>query len=176
MSADAHPDAGSAAGRTDGGDLGEPEEPHPRDGRDQRDGGPEVAAQVPSRRGSRRFPMITRDTARPEGGGRAVDGDALPPARQWPVICVLTGVVAGLLATLVDFRAGTLTVGLVLFAGALLRGMLPSVGWLAVRSRFTDVLTYGVLGVVIVLLALMAQPDPWLEIPLLEDLLHFSVR
>ena len=47
---------------------------------------------------------------------------------------------------------------------------------LAVRSRFTDVLTYGVLGVGIVLLALMAQPDPLIRIPFLEDIIHFSVR
>ncbi|EST31564.1 hypothetical protein M878_16425, partial [Streptomyces roseochromogenus subsp. oscitans DS 12.976] len=31
---------------------------------------------------TRRFPRITRDTARPEGGGRAAGGDAPAPARQ----------------------------------------------------------------------------------------------
>nr|WP_257139009.1 hypothetical protein [Streptomyces sp. rh34] len=36
-------------------------------------------------RRSRRFPRFTRDTARPEGGGRAASGDAPAPARQWPV-------------------------------------------------------------------------------------------
>ena len=30
-------------------------------------------------------------------------------------------------------------------------------------------------GLVIVLLALMVQPDPWLEIPFLKDTLHFTV-
>lgn len=57
-----------------------------------------------------------------------------------------------------------------------MRWILPSVGMLAVRSRFTDMVTYGVLGVVIVLLALMAQPNPVLVIPFLDDTLHFTVR
>jgi hypothetical protein len=47
---------------------------------------------------------------------------------------------------------------------------------LAIRSRFTDVITYGILGAAIVLLALMAQPDPLIRIPFLEDIIHFSVR
>ncbi|CAM5421115.1 hypothetical protein SVIOM342S_04636 [Streptomyces violaceorubidus] len=53
--------------------------------------------------------------------------------------------------------------------------MLPDVGMLAVRSRFTDIVTYGVFGLSIALLALMAQPDPVLEIPFLKDTLHFTV-
>ncbi|WP_410536946.1 DUF3017 domain-containing protein [Streptomyces sp. KL2] len=128
------------------------------------------------RRPSRRFPLITRDTARPEGGGRAAPGDAPAPARQWPLLCVLTGTAAGLLVTLGHFRAGLLTVGLSVLAGAVLRWAVPSVGMLAVRSRFTDVVTYGVLGTAIVLLALMAQPAPVLEIPFLEDIVHFTIR
>ncbi|MEE1939426.1 DUF3017 domain-containing protein [Streptomyces sp. TRM 70361] len=128
------------------------------------------------RRRSRRFPLITRDTARPEGGGRAAPGDAPAPARQWPLLCVLAGAAAGLLVTLGDFRAGILTIGAAMLLGALLRWSVPSVGMLAVRSRFTDVLTYGVLGATITLLAMMAQPNPWLEIPLLEGILHFSIR
>ncbi|MBI0379110.1 DUF3017 domain-containing protein, partial [Streptomyces albiflaviniger] len=39
-------------------------------------------------RRSRRFPLITRDTARPEGGGRAAPGAAPAPARQWPLLTV----------------------------------------------------------------------------------------
>ena len=58
----------------------------------------------------------------------------------------------------------------------MLRCVVPSVGMLAVRSRFTDLVTYGLLGVVIVLLALMAQPKPWLDIPFLEDAVHFTIR
>lgn len=82
----------------------------------------------------------------------------------------------GLLITALDvFRAGTLVIGSALLAGAVLRWLLPSVGMLAVRSRFTDIVTYGVLGLVIVLLALMAQPDPLLTVPFLKDALHFTV-
>jgi hypothetical protein len=129
-----------------------------------------------TRRPSRRFPLITRDTARPEGGGRAAPGDAPAPARQWPLLCVLTGTAAGLLVTLGDFRAGTLAVGLSVLSGAVLRWAVPSVGMLAVRSRFTDVVTYGVLGTAIGLLAMMVQPQPWLEFPFLEDVVHFTIR
>lgn len=128
------------------------------------------------RRTTRRFPLFTKDTARPEGGGRAAPGDAPAPARQWPVLLVLGMVGVGLLITALDvFRVGTLVIGSALLVGAVLRWLLPSVGMLAVRSRFTDMVTYGVLGLVIVLLALMAQPDPWLKIPFLKDALHFTV-
>ncbi|MGW4439013.1 DUF3017 domain-containing protein [Streptomyces sp. NPDC004596] len=128
------------------------------------------------RRVTRRFPLFTRDTARPEGGGRAAPSDAPAPARQWPVLVVLTAVALGLLLTAVDvFRYGTLLVGAALLAGAALRWTLPGVGMLAVRSRFTDIVTYGVLGLAIVLLAMTAQPDPWLEIPFLKDTLHFTL-
>ncbi|MGW0186205.1 DUF3017 domain-containing protein [Streptomyces sp. NPDC003362] len=128
------------------------------------------------RRATRRFPLFTRDTARPEGGGRAASGAAPAPARQWPMLAVLVTVGLGLLLTAFDaFRLGTLLVGVALLGGAVLRWLLPSVGMLAVRSRFTDIATYGLLGVVIVLLALMVQPEPWLEIPFLKDTLHFTV-
>ncbi|KUL39738.1 DUF3017 domain-containing protein [Streptomyces regalis] len=128
------------------------------------------------RRTTRRFPLFTKDTARPEGGGRAAPGDAPAPARQWPVLLVLGLVGVGLLITALDvFRIGTLVIGGALLLGAVLRWLLPSVGMLAVRSRFTDMVTYGGLGLVIVLLALMAQPSPWLTIPFLKDALHFTV-
>ncbi|MET7743976.1 DUF3017 domain-containing protein [Streptomyces sp. NPDC005385] len=129
------------------------------------------------RRTTRRFPLFTRDTARPEGGGRAASGDAPAPARQWPILAVLSTVGLGLFLTALDvFRAGTILIGAALIAGAVMRWILPSVGMLAVRSRFTDMVTYGVLGIAIVLLALMAQPDPVLVIPFLDDTLHFTVR
>ncbi|KUN08366.1 hypothetical protein AQI95_08285 [Streptomyces yokosukanensis] len=129
-----------------------------------------------SRRVTRRFPRITRDTARPEGGGRAAPGDAPAPARQWPLLVVLGAVALGLLLTALDmFRFGTLLIGAALLAGAVMRWTLPSVGMLAVRSRFTDVATYGILGLAIVLLALMAQPKPWIVIPFLKDTLHFTL-
>ncbi|MBC9725789.1 DUF3017 domain-containing protein [Streptomyces sp. TRM68367] len=128
------------------------------------------------RRTTRRFPLFTKDTARPEGGGRAASGEAPAPARQWPMLAVLGTVGLGLLVTAFDlFRLGTLLVGAALLAGAVLRWVLPGVGMLAVRSRFTDIVTYGVLGLSIVMLALMAQPNPLLEIPFLKDTLHFTV-
>lgn len=83
----------------------------------------------------------------------------------------------GLLLTALDaFRFGTILIGVALLGGAVMRWALPDVGMLAVRSRFTDMITYGVLGLAIVLLAMMAQPHPWLEIPFLDDTLHFTVR
>nr|WP_248002055.1 DUF3017 domain-containing protein [Streptomyces sp. RPA4-2] len=129
------------------------------------------------RRTTRRFPLFTRDTARPEGGGRAASGDAPAPARQWPILAVLSTVGLGLLLVALDaFRFGTILIGAALLGGAVMRWMVPDVGMLAVRSRFTDMVTYGVLGLAIVLLALMAQPTPWLVIPFLDDTLHFTVR
>ncbi|GAU64983.1 hypothetical protein SSP35_01_03200 [Streptomyces sp. NBRC 110611] len=127
-------------------------------------------------RTSRRFPMLTRDTARPEGGGRAASGDYPAPARQWPLLVVMGGVALGLLLVALDvFRIGAIIVGLSLLAGAGLRWAVPSVGMLAVRSRFTDMATYGLLGFVTVMLALMVQPKPWLRIPFLDDIVHFTV-
>ncbi|MFE8942667.1 DUF3017 domain-containing protein [Streptomyces sp. NPDC003233] len=138
--------------------------------------GVHTGAEEHGKRTTRRFPRITRDTARPEGGGRAASGDAPAPARQWPLLVVLGGVALGLLLTALDaFRAGTLLIGVALLAGAVMRWILPSVGMLAVRSRFTDIATYGVLGLAIVLLAMMAQPNPWLQIPFLKDLLHVTL-
>lgn len=128
-------------------------------------------------RKSRRFPLITRDTARPQGGGRAAPGSAPSAARQWPFLAVVGGVALGLLIVSLDgFRLGTALIGLSLLAGAALRWALPEVGMLAVRSRFTDLLTYGGLGAVIVLLSLMVQPDPWIKLPFLQDVVHFTVR
>ncbi len=128
------------------------------------------------RRTTRRFPLFTRDTARPEGGGRAAPSDAPAPARQWPVLAVLAMAGLGLLLTALDlFRVGILLLGVALLVGGVLRWLLPDVGMLAVRSRFTDIVTYGGLGLVIVLLAMMVQPNPWLVIPFLKDTLHFTV-
>ncbi|MEU5719546.1 DUF3017 domain-containing protein [Streptomyces sp. NPDC020403] len=129
---------------------------------------------------SRRF-SLTRDTARPEGGGRAASGDAPAPARQWPLLAVLCTAGIGLLLVGTDpfteaFRIGTMLIGIALLAGAVLRWAVPSVGMLAVRSRFTDLVTYGLMGSLIVLLALMAQPKPWLDVPFLQDVVHFTIR
>ncbi|MFK4109528.1 DUF3017 domain-containing protein [Streptomyces sp. NPDC002176] len=133
-------------------------------------------AQGRTRRMTRRFPLFTKDTARPEGGGRAAAGDAPAPARQWPILVVLSSAGLGLLLIAFDLtRVGLLLIGAALLAGGALRWTLPGVGMLAVRSRFTDIVTYGVLGLVIVLLALMVQPEPWLQLPFLKDTLHFTV-
>ena len=135
------------------------------------------SAPAPREPRSRRFPALTRTTHPPEGGGRAIGGHAPAPARQWPILLVIGGTAVGLLLTAAgSFRAGIVLIGASLLTGAVLRWLLPSVGMLAVRSRFTDVITYGVLGTAIVLLALMAQPNPILEIPFLEDIVRFSVR
>ncbi|MFF4446656.1 DUF3017 domain-containing protein [Streptomyces sp. NPDC001502] len=127
---------------------------------------------------SRRFPSITRDTARPEGSGRAVPGAVSTPARQWPMLSVLTATAVGLLATAFGHpRVGCLAIGVALIAASVMRRVLPSVGMLAVRSRFTDMITYGLLGVSITLLALvMAAPKPWLVIPFMESAVRFTVR
>ncbi|MCW2872373.1 DUF3017 domain-containing protein [Actinacidiphila oryziradicis] len=126
---------------------------------------------------TRRFPSITRTTARPEGGGRAAARDAPAPYRQWPILVVLGGVVIGLVITAADaYRAGIVLIGVSLLVGAGLRWLVPSVGMLAVRSRFTDVITYGALGAAIALLALMAQPNPIVEIPFLAHVMRFTVR
>ncbi|MFJ8540848.1 DUF3017 domain-containing protein [Streptomyces sp. NPDC093586] len=128
------------------------------------------------RRVTRRFPLFTRDTARPEGGGRAAPRDAPAPARQWPLLTVAGLVGTGLLLTALDvFRWGTVLIGVALLVGAALRWTVPDVGMLAVRSRFTDIATYTVLGLCISLLALMAQPHPVLQLPFLKDALHFTV-
>jgi Protein of unknown function (DUF3017) len=127
--------------------------------------------------GPRRFPQATTDTARPEGGGRAAGPELPAPARQWPLLTVAGGVALGLLVTAAGgFRVGLIMVGVSMLLGAVLRWLLPSVGMLAVRSRFTDLITYAVPGVVIVVLTLMAQPDPILHLPFLAHIMRFAVR
>ncbi|GGZ19179.1 hypothetical protein GCM10010387_09840 [Streptomyces inusitatus] len=167
--AETAPEPGAEAGDGDSADSG-----------DSGDGDAREPAPPPSAV-RRPPPSLTTHTARPEGGGRAAPGDAPAPARQWPLLTVLALVGTGLLIVGLNpfdeaFRIGTLLVGAGLLTGAALRRVLPSVGMLAVRSRFTDLLTYGLLGVVITLLAMLAQPDPWLDLPFLEDLVRFTFR
>jgi len=122
-------------------------------------------------------PALKDALRRLEGDGRIGPWDTSALVRQWPLLAVLATAGIGLLVTALDaFRVGLLLIGAAMLGGATLRWLLPRVGMLAVRSRFTDIATYGVLGVAIVLLALMAQPDPWLEIPFLDDALHFTIR
>ncbi|MFJ5863153.1 DUF3017 domain-containing protein [Streptomyces parvus] len=168
---------GGSGGFGESGDSAGQSDAAPADGPVPADG-PAPAARP---RRSRRFPRFTRDTARPEGGGRAASGDAPAPARQWPLLTVLCAAGLGLLIVVLDpfdqaFRVGTILIGGALIAGAVLRWVVPSVGMLAVRSRFTDLVTYGVMGTLIVLLALVAQPEPWLDVPILEDAVRFTIR
>ncbi|GAA3481254.1 DUF3017 domain-containing protein [Streptomyces yanii] len=172
-------DAGAGGGEPDSGAEG-----GGSDGNGS-DRGPDDAVSAPAPDGaprrSRRFPSFTRDTARPEGGGRAASGDAPAPARQWPLLAVLCTAGIGLLIVALNpfaeaFRIGTILIGAALVGGAVLRCVVPSVGMLAVRSRFTDLVTYGLLGLLIVMLALVAQPKPWLDIPFLEHAVRFTIR
>ncbi|WP_371497488.1 DUF3017 domain-containing protein [Kitasatospora sp. NBC_00374] len=115
--------------------------------------------------------MKTTGTLPPEGSAAALDGGHALPVRQWPITLVLAVAVFGLAITFAGgFKVGLLTVGASLLLGAVLRLVLPEVGMLAVRSRFTDVTVLSVLGAVIVLLTLVAQPDPWLQLPLLDNI------
>ncbi|MEU0356265.1 DUF3017 domain-containing protein [Streptomyces cyaneofuscatus] len=170
----ARPKADSGTAESDGGTV----EP---DGASAEPGSTEPEGKAPAPRRTRRFPLFTRDTARPEGGGRAASGDAPAPARQWPLLTVLGTAGAGLLIVALDpfaeaFRVGTILIGAALIVGAVLRWVVPAVGMLAVRSRFTDLVTYGLMGTLIVLLALVAQPKPWLDVPILENAVRFTIR
>lgn len=118
-----------------------------------------------------RPPVKTTGTFRPEGGSAAAGRDRPVPVRQWPIVLVLTIVGVGLLVTALDaWRAGIVTIGVGLLVGAALRAVLPEVGMLAVRSRFTDIMVMGVLGLVIVVLALAALPDPVIHLPFMGRL------
>ncbi|MFJ7409996.1 DUF3017 domain-containing protein [Streptomyces sp. NPDC098077] len=197
MGAGTSPADPAPVGRAAADEPREPDERGERDGAAEPDGsaeptgstgrdpatdtGTDGAATGGRPRRSRRFPRFTRDTARPEGGGRAASGDAPAPARQWPLLTVLGAAGLGLLIVVLDpfeqaFRVGTILIGGALITGAVLRWVVPSVGMLAVRSRFTDLVTYGLMGTLIVLLALVAQPKPWLDVPILEDAVRFTIR
>ncbi|NGN67960.1 DUF3017 domain-containing protein [Streptomyces sp. A7024] len=118
---------------------------------------------------------VGRGTRRPEGGGRTAGGDAPAPARQWPLLSVLGAVAVGLLITTFDhFRPGCIIIGAALLGAGVLRWMLPNVGMLAVRSRFTDVVTYWFLGAAIIFLTLLALPA-LISVPFLDDVLHFTL-
>lgn len=119
--------------------------------------------------------MKTTGTLPPEGSAAALGRGHTLAARQWPITLVLAVAGIGLAITWFGsdlkngFKYGLLTVGCSLLLAAVLRLVLPDVGLLAVRSRFTDVSVLAVLGGVIVLLTLVAQPDPWLRLSLLDN-------
>ncbi|MFI5532337.1 DUF3017 domain-containing protein [Kitasatospora sp. NPDC051853] len=121
--------------------------------------------------------MKTTGTLPPEGSAAALDRSHPLPVRQWPITLVLCLAALGLGVTWFgDFKYGLLLTGAALLVGAALRLVLPEVGMLAVRSRFTDVTVLGFLGAVIVLLTLIAQPDPWLRLSVLDNFGHFIGR
>ncbi|MFW3461651.1 DUF3017 domain-containing protein [Streptomyces microflavus] len=165
-------DGGAEAGRpVSGSEAGEP-----GSGATSAEPGGEAAA--PAGPGGSRSSRGTPPAPRRRPGR---PGDAPAPARQWPLLTVLCTAGAGLLIVALDpfaeaFRIGTILIGAALIAGAVLRWVVPSVGMLAVRSRFTDLVTYGLMGTLIVLLALVAQPKPWLDVPILEDAVRFTIR
>ncbi|MGK4581225.1 DUF3017 domain-containing protein [Kitasatospora sp. HPMI-4] len=126
---------------------------------------------------SRRRPVKTTGTLPPEGSGTALHYSHPLPVRQWPITLVLAVACAGLaIAWFGDSKAGLLTkVGLLTVGGSLLlaavlRLLLPEVGMLAVRSRFTDITVLSFLGAVIVLLTLVTQPAPWLHLSVLDNI------
>jgi hypothetical protein len=77
--------------------------------------------------------------------------------RQLPLLAVLVAVGVGLLLVTFDhWRRGLVVIGLTLIAAALLRLLLPvrRVGFLAVRTRVTDVLLLGGAGLTLTVMAL----------------------
>ncbi|TWF99570.1 DUF3017 domain-containing protein [Kitasatospora viridis] len=126
---------------------------------------------VRTNRSARRRTVRSSGTLPPEGSGAAMDRDHALPVRQWPITLVFVVVGLGLVVTwAVDFRYGLLVLGAGFGIGALLRLLVPEVGLLAVRSRFTDVLVLLFFGTAIVLLALVAPQNPWLHLPALENI------
>ncbi|MER5637077.1 DUF3017 domain-containing protein [Kitasatospora sp. NPDC002227] len=125
---------------------------------------------------TRRRPEKTTGTLPPEGSAAALGRSHTLPVRQWPITLVLSLAGVGLAVTWFSptagngFKYGLLMVGCAPLLGAVLRLVLPEVGLLAVRSRFTDVSLLTVLGGVIVLLTLVAQPDPWLQLSVLDNI------
>jgi predicted PurR-regulated permease PerM len=76
--------------------------------------------------------------------------------REWPILLVLTVAATGLvIAALADFRTGSLVVAIALLLASALRIVLPQrdAGLLAVRRRWVDVLTLGLLGTALGILA-----------------------
>ncbi|WP_370148608.1 DUF3017 domain-containing protein [Streptacidiphilus sp. EB129] len=133
-----------------------------------------TAAAVTARHGSRQRPSRTTGTFPPEGSAAAAGRGQPVPVRQWPIVVVLTMVGVGLAVTaLGSFRPGVITIGAAMLLAGLLRLLLPEVGMLAVRSRFTDIVVMWVLGLAIVVLALASEPDPVISLPFVPEISHF---
>jgi hypothetical protein len=78
--------------------------------------------------------------------------------RQLPLLAVLVTVAVALAVVAVGhWRQGLVMIGVVLLASALLRLLLPvrRVGFLAVRSRLTDVVIMATAGALLIVLVLM---------------------
>lgn len=70
--------------------------------------------------------------------------------RQWPISIVLLGVVMALILVATDhFRRGSVVLAASVVLATFLRLLLSNneAGWLAVRSKRTDVLVLGALGI-----------------------------
>jgi hypothetical protein len=84
--------------------------------------------------------------------------NAALPLRQWPLLVVVVGVIAGLVVVVLGdttWRAGSLLIGVSLLVGALERLVLPSrgAGLLQVRSKPFDVTVLALAGIGVLVLA-----------------------
>jgi hypothetical protein len=81
--------------------------------------------------------------------------------REWPIALVLLGVVVALGFVAADrFRVGSVLLALSVVLAFLLRLLLPTrrVGLLAVRSRTVDLTVLGVIGGLLLLMAIIVPP------------------
>jgi hypothetical protein len=84
-------------------------------------------------------------------------------SRQWPLVVVVVGVLAGLVVAWLGtttWRLGCVLVGLALLVGAVERLVLGEreAGLLQVRGKGFDVVVLAVLGLAVVTLALVVPP------------------
>lgn len=76
---------------------------------------------------------------------------------EWPLVLVLTGIVAAVMLMVFDrWRRGAFAIGIVALAAVALRAVLPEhrIGLLAIRSRWFDMACYALTGAVIIWLSL----------------------
>ena len=98
-----------------------------------------------------------------DGEGNPIDNQPLIERTidQWPLALVLLGLVAGLLVlTFVEFRVGSIMLGVAVIFGAALRTVLSPerAGLLAIRSRPVDLVTMYGLGVALTTVAVLVPP------------------
>ncbi|MDQ3406182.1 MAG: DUF3017 domain-containing protein [Actinomycetota bacterium] len=90
-------------------------------------------------------------------------GGKHPALIHLPFALVMTVVVVGLVRILMDhWREGSVWIGLALLLAAGLRVLLrdEQAGLIAIRSRAIDVLTYTLLGVLVIAVALTIEGSP----------------